>query len=71
MPMPGQQGDDREITVVELRDALNELILESDFVDQPVVLEDIYGAEAKITNAEAVNGVMFLWPSVNFEENEI
>lgn len=68
MGMPGQRGSDRSMTVTEVIEALTELTKEFDFNDQPVVIEDQYGAEAHITDIEIVNGIAFVWPSVDLEE---
>ena len=56
------------MTVTEVIEALTELTNEVDFNDQPVIIEDEYGAEAHITDVEIVNGIAFVWPSVNLED---
>ena len=69
MPMPGEKGSDRQMTVSEVIQVLTELTQEVDFVDQPVVIEDQYGGEAHVTDVHLVNGVAFVWPSRDFEED--
>lgn len=69
MPMPGEQGSDQMMSVTEVIQVLTELTQEVDFVDQPVVIEDQYGGEAHVTDVHPVNGVAFIWPSRDFEDD--
>ena len=57
------------MTVSEVIQVLTELTQQEDFVDQPVVIEDQYGGEAHVTGVRLVNGVAFVWPSRDFEED--
>lgn len=65
---PRHENDPR-LAVDDLERLITEFRAQGDTrMDELVVLQDQYGAEEYILNAEIVNGVIFLQPTRDFEE---